>query len=175
LHRQQQESGRKIGFALTLPFVRMEIGPMKKLMIAAAFVVICSGCSPDPKSGKGFSLPDGNIERGQTTFAQLQCNACHTVSGVKFDDGEIDSAETIVALGGEKTKVETYGDLVTSIINPSHRFAKGYETDQVAEDGQSKMRLYNAEMTVQQLIDLVAFLESHYSVIKYEPTPYYPY
>ena len=37
------------------------------------------------------------------------------------------------------------------------------------------MRKYNEEMTIQQLIDLVTFLESHYSVREYEPTPYSPY
>jgi predicted cupin superfamily sugar epimerase len=28
-----------------------------------------------------------------------------------------------IALGGEKTKIVTYAELVTSIINPSHKFS----------------------------------------------------
>ena len=42
-------------------------------------------------------------------------------------------------------------------------------------DGKSKMRLYNDEMTVTQLTDLVTFLQSHYDVRAYQPTPYMPY
>jgi mono/diheme cytochrome c family protein len=138
-------------------------------------VLLLVGCTPDPKSGKGFTLPEGDIERGQQTFAKLNCQACHTVAGVTFDAPEPSPGHKMVALGGAKSKVQTYGDLVTSIINPSHRFAKEYAEQDVATDGESKMRLYNDEMTVQQLIDLVTFLESHYSVIQYAPTPYGPY
>jgi mono/diheme cytochrome c family protein len=149
---------------------------MQRLVICIAIVFgTAIGCAPDPKSGKGFSLPVGDVARGQETFAQLQCHACHTVSGVTFEKLETDSGQKIVALGGAKTKVQTYGDLVTSIINPSHRFAQGYSSEDVAQGDQSKMRNYNSEMTIQQLVDLVTFLETHYSVIQYEPTEYGPY
>ena len=37
------------------------------------------------------------------------------------------------------------------------------------------MRLYNDELTVAQLIDLVSFLQAHYTVEAYQPTPYMPY
>lgn len=133
-----------------------------------------SGCVPDPKSGEGFSLPEGDRQRGQETFAQLQCHACHTVAGVDFEKLE-DLSEPIIALGGETPRVRTYGDLVTSIINPSHRFALGYAEGEIKADGQSKMRIYNDEMTVTQLTDLVTFLQSHYNVKAYQPTPYMPY
>ena len=149
---------------------------MKKPLVTAMLAsLMCVGCTPDPKSGKGFTLPEGDVQRGQATFAQLHCQACHTVSGVTFADLETQPDDEIVALGGVKTRVQTYGDLVTSIINPSHRFAKGYPVEQVTTDGESKMPKYNDQMTVQQLIDLVTFLESHYSVHQYEPTPYPPY
>lgn len=46
------------------------------------------GCAPDAKSGKGFSLPAGDVARGETTFTKLQCQACHAVSGVTFDKVE---------------------------------------------------------------------------------------
>ncbi|WP_372718576.1 c-type cytochrome [Novipirellula sp.] len=149
---------------------------MKPIHVALCLLVLISvGCTPDPKSGKGFTLPEGDIQRGQQTFATLHCQACHTVKGVTFDTLESSADQKMVALGGAKTKVQTYGDLVTSIINPSHRFATGYAEEEVATDGESKMRRYNNEMTVQQLIDLVAFLESHYSVIQYDQTRYVPF
>ena len=150
---------------------------MKTANIALFLVMLTlTGCTNDAKSGKGFTLPEGDIQRGRQTFAQLNCQACHSVSGMTLENAESSQDQKIVALGGEKTRVQTYGDLVTSIINPSHRFATGYaEEDVAAEDGESKMRTYNDEMTIQQLIDLVAFLQSHYTVKPYEPTFYGPY
>lgn len=144
------------------------------ISLAVLLAFSLTGCTPDPKSGAGFTLPDGDAERGKQTFAQLQCNACHTVRGVEFAPLEA-AEEKVIALGGERTSVITYGELVTSIINPSHRFAAGYKQDEVETDGQSKMRVYNDEMTVTQLMDLVAFLQSHYEVRAYQPTPYTPY
>jgi mono/diheme cytochrome c family protein len=143
-------------------------------LIVALLVLLIAGCMPDPKSPEGFSLPDGDPQRGKETFAQLQCHACHTVSDVEFDQLEV-SDEQMIALGGVTPDVKTYGDLVTSIINPSHRFALGYAEEDVRTDGASKMRTYNDEMTITQLIDLVAFLQSHYEVRAYQPTPYVPY
>lgn len=142
------------------------------LLILGTFAV---GCAPDPKSGAGFTLPDGSAERGQQTFVQLQCHACHTVSGLDLE--QLDSSETqMIALGGVTANVKTYGDLVTSIINPSHRFAFGYSDEEIKTPaGKSQMRLYNDEMTIAQLIDLVAFLQSRYEVEEYQPTPYVPY
>lgn len=144
------------------------------IAMVALLLLLGLGCTPDPKSGAGFSLPDGDAQRGQETFAQLQCQACHTVLGVEFVELET-SDETMIALGGVTPRVKTYGDLVTSIINPSHRFAHGYSDEQIKQNGESKMRLYNDEMTVTQLTDLVTFLQAHYKVRAYQPTPYMPY
>ena len=142
--------------------------------VVLLFLISVLGCSTDPKSGQGFSLPEGDAEQGKAAFVQLQCNACHTVKGVEMEAGEAGDAK-VVMLGGEKGYVVTYGDLVTSIINPSHRFALGYEPDEIKEDGVSKMRLYNDEITVTQLSDIVTFLQQHYKLKVYQPTPYVPY
>lgn len=120
-------------------------------------------------------MPEGDAERGRETFASLNCTACHTVAGVEFESPGGAPQERI-RLGGETSYVRTYGDLVTSIINPSHRFAYGYRDEAVKTDeGESKMRFYNDEMTVTQLTNLVAFLQQHYTLRRYEPTPYMPY
>jgi mono/diheme cytochrome c family protein len=142
--------------------------------VTGLLVITLAGCTPDPTSGEGFSLPEGNADRGKQTFTQLQCHACHTVAGVEFAKNE-NAEPPMIALGGETPRVRTYGDLVTSIINPSHRFAMGYAEDVIKEDGKSKMRIYNDELTVTQLIDLVKFLQSHYQLKVYQPTPYMPY
>jgi sulfur-oxidizing protein SoxX len=109
--------------------------------------------------------------KGQAAFVELKCHACHTVAGVDLPELE-QGLETPVVLGGEVARLKTYGELVTSIINPSHRIAKGYAKDVVEKDGQSKMKNYNDVLTVRQLIDLVAFLEAHYELEEYEPTEY---
>jgi sulfur-oxidizing protein SoxX len=144
-------------------------------LVLLVFPLAC-GCMPSPKSGHGFTLPDGNAEQGQKTFVQLQCHACHSVEGVEFEKLETPSEERMVVLGGETTYVRNYGNLVTSIINPSHRFSLGYKDQEIkTEEGESKMRRYNDEMTVTQLTDLVAFLQGRYKVIPNQPTPYTPY
>ena len=64
-----------------------------------------------------------------------------------------------IAIGGMRTRIATYGELVTSVINPSHRVARRYRD----ETGDSPMRNYNEAMTVAELIDLVAFLQTQYT------------
>lgn len=147
---------------------------MKRLsctVAALVAIVTLSGCVPSPTSGKGFTLPTGDVERGQSAFVTLQCHACHTVDGVELPDVTA-QLETRIALGGKVPRIRTYGELVTSVINPSHRLADGYAESLVAAEGQSKMTNYNEVLTVQQLIDVVTFLQSRYELEPYEPTQY---
>jgi hypothetical protein len=81
-------------------------------------------------------------------------------------------AEMRVILGGPASRVQTYGNLVTSVINPSHRVRRG-SAEMKNPDGSSRMRSYNDVMTVQQLVDLVTFLKAHYKVWT-PPTSYPP-
>ncbi len=150
----------------------MEVGT--RFMIGVMFVASLVGCAPSPKSGKGFTLPEGNLEKGRATYVALQCNTCHKVDGIKQAVAEGEKPAISIALGGEVVRIQTYGELVTSIINPSHRFAKGYPTEKTAVDGTSKMTNYNDVMTVTQLTDLVTFLQSKYKLIAVEQPTYYP-
>ena len=70
-----------------------------------------------------------------------------------------------VALGGTTTRVKTYGQLVSGIINPSHELARAYAKEVVSQDGESKMYNYNQHMTVQELVDIVMYLQPKYDVI----------
>ena len=140
--------------------------------VGVLVLIVTVGCMPSPKSGQGFTLPDGNVEAGKATFISLQCNGCHKVSGVDQLAAEGDKPELSIELGGEVARIKTYGELVTAIINPSHRLAKGHPLNEIAVDGKSKMRNYNDVMTVTQLTDLVAFLQSKYRLREYEPTTY---
>jgi mono/diheme cytochrome c family protein len=142
------------------------------IFIAIGLAMILVGCSR-PESPRGFRLPDGDAAAGGREFVQLGCNGCHTVRGETLAPSELQS-EIRVELGGEVSRVKTYGELVTSIINPSHRFASGYPLETTTIDGQSRMPSYNDHMTVQQLVDLVSFLQPHYKVVppNYEYVPY---
>lgn len=80
-----------------------------------------------------------------------------------------------VVLGGKVSRVKTYAQLVTSVINPSHKISPSYNPQMVAIEGESKMRSYNDVMTVTQLINLVSFLQPHYQLYSYDHTYYMEY
>ena len=133
-------------------------------------VLVCvTGCSSGTETS--YSLPQGNAERGKEAFVAFRCYDCHQVQGVDLPVAE-EPNQILVQLGGEVPKIKTYGELVTAIVNPSHRLAKGYTEELVARDGQSRMTVYNDVMTVTQPVDLVAFLQSHYQLQPYKPTEY---
>ncbi|UCH50080.1 MAG: cytochrome C [Betaproteobacteria bacterium] len=138
-----------------------------------AALLVTSGCAtPPPKSGKGFTLPEGDAQAGKENYIRFQCNACHTIDEIDQQTAPGEESELSIALGGEVTRIQTYGELVTSIINPSHRLAKDYPVDEVSVGGQSKMKVYNDVMTVTELTDLIAFVQSKYELLEYELTDY---
>jgi len=135
----------------------------KRGFVLLAFLT--AACN-NPKSSAGFHLPDGDAERGKAVFLELKCHTCHTVAGTDIPVPSKDYAYVrVVVLGGEVARVKTYGELVTSIINPSHSLAPGYPKELITREGQSAMTNFNNTMTVQQLIDLVAFLQSRYKLL----------
>ena len=134
------------------------------LTVLAVAVACLGGCERDRMSERGFSLPEGDPVAGRDTFIYMQCHQCHTIAGETFPAlPGLDPP--YVELGGPVTRVKSYGELVTSIINPSHKLASGYATEVVAEEGESKMYIYNQYMTIQELVDLVMFLQPHYDVV----------
>jgi mono/diheme cytochrome c family protein len=134
--------------------------------------VLAAACS-NPKSSAGFRLPDGDAERGKAVFLELKCHTCHTVQGTDIPLPSKEYAYVrVVVLGGEVQRDKTYGELVTSIINPSHSLAPGYPKELITKDNQSAMTNFNDTMTVQQMIDLVAFLQSRYKLVPPEMPAY---
>jgi sulfur-oxidizing protein SoxX len=113
---------------------------------------------------------------GETTFLKYQCLACHTIEGVS-DGSIIKVFEQPVRLGGNTSIVKTYAQLVTSIINPSHKLAPRsiHLESVVTEDGLSKMPIFNDVMTVTELINIVAFLQPKYKVKPMQYTQYHHY
>jgi len=135
-------------------------------------ILLLAACDIGPNSGRGFSLPEGNIDKGRATFVELECNACHSVGDIERITGN-EGLDINISLGGEVTVIKTYGDLVTSVINPSHKIIRRHPKQKVStEEGESKMIAYNEFMTVQQLVDLVTYLESNYQIVPATRTQY---
>ena len=110
-----------------------------------------------PPEGWKFALPKGgDPARGRAVFVKFECFACHQVKGETFPrpgPGGTEGPElsSMAALHPPEFFAE-------AIINPGAVIDKGrgYE----APDGTSKMLSYNEDLTVQELVDLVAYLVS---------------
>jgi hypothetical protein len=148
-------------------------GPVLICLASALFAF--TSCRPSAKSGRGLALPEGDISQGQAAFVKLECNQCHTVKDVDLP-AYVGETTVMLELGGEVLTVKTYGDLVTSIINQDHVISPEYISQLQDASGpvnESPMPDLTKEMTVSELIDLVAFLHSRY---KLKPKPnYYDY
>lgn len=132
------------------------------LTAITALLVLAAACEPGRHSSAGFRLPgDGGAERGKAAFVSLGCNNCHSVSGVELP-AATDPRSVSIELGGERAFEMNDGYLVTSIINPSHKIATYPTAKVVSAAGVSLMPSQAEQMTVQQLTDIVAFLQEHY-------------
>jgi len=133
--------------------------------LASGILFLVPGCDQDRMSGLGLVLPEGEAQAGKLAFIELRCYRCHSVAGSELPVTEL---ETTIEyrLGGEISRVKTYGELVTSIVNPTHVVSERYirSLGELAEAGviESPMPAINERMTVSQLIDVVTFLNSSY-------------
>lgn len=142
---------------------------LSPIMFFLIILYVGTGCN---SQGKGFALPEGNLKTGKATFTKLKCNECHSISDIEWAGNANDLH---VALGGKVRFIKSYGELVTSVINPSHKISTNYygqKTVRSNEDNSSKMTNYNEVMTVQELIDIVTFLQSEYKIDR--PVHNYP-
>jgi sulfur-oxidizing protein SoxX len=138
--------------------------PFLVCLFLALFVF---SCEPGTHSSNGFRLPEGNAQRGKAAFLAYGCHTCHAVSGVDLPKPTVQPPVPVI-LGGIVGSPVTDGYLVTSIIYPSYQLAS-YPKDQVAVHGQSRMPQFAGKMTVQELTDIVAFLQSQYVIRRSMP------
>jgi L-cysteine S-thiosulfotransferase len=145
---------------------------MRERWSLALFLASCAclACGAGRKGSSGFRLPDGDPERGRMVFVANRCHDCHTVAGENFPAPVAEPAVP-VQLGGEVPVAITDGDLMTSVVYPSHRRAARAEPAALVSGKLSRMGDFSEAMTVRDLIDLVAYLQSRYRVMP--PTPYY--
>jgi len=142
------------------------------LWIALALLVLflLPACNKNPNSPRGFRLPEGDSTVGRETFIAKGCIQCHTVHEDSLPiSGQ--PSDIVVALGGPVTRAQTYGQLVTSIINPSHVIKANYQGKYTDADGKSLMPDFTSELTVREMIDITEYLQSKYEIV----IPEHPY
>ena len=138
---------------------------MRSLLISlvSIFLLLCASACEQVGQGKGaIHLPEGDPSKGARHFVSLGCVGCHQVVGADLPE-PVAAGPVRVLLGSKTGQTMSYNQLVTSIVNPSHRLSSRYRKDEVSQDGQSLMTSYNDVLTVTQLTDLVAFLQAHYT------------
>lgn len=141
------------------------------------FVIACiagfagfglSGCAAF-YSPFSFPTSEAHVEAGRQAFVDQHCQQCHSVAGVQLPELAGASAP-MLELGGETSAIKSYAELVTSIIEPNHAISERYRENLVIEGRvplDSPMPTPDLDrMTVQQLIDIVAFLDSRYELVE---------
>jgi hypothetical protein len=139
---------------------KQSISAMAVLIIAWALVLTgltwAANAPAAPKVPQGWKLtfPDGDANAGKTVFINMKCYSCHAIEihGEKLPPARSKGAGP--TLNGYAVLPKEY--LAESIIK-SHPVvaAPGY----VVKEGRAAMGEYNHFLTVQELIDLVAFLK----------------
>ena len=107
-----------------------------------------------PPEGWKFSWPAGDPRKGREVFVKLECYKCHEVRGESFP-----GVRGKDAVGPELSQMAAHHPpefFAESIINPNAVIDEdpGYKWP----DGSSKMPSFNDSVTVQEVIDLVAYL-----------------
>jgi hypothetical protein len=112
-----------------------------------------SPTKPGVPKGWRFSFPDGDPKAGKTVFMNMQCYSCHAIQipGEKLPAG---AGSIGPELTGYSALPKEY--LAESIIK-AHAVvaAPGY----VVKEGKASMGNYNHFMTIQEMVDIVAFLK----------------
>jgi mono/diheme cytochrome c family protein len=145
---------------------------LRTIALSTLLLAGVAGCQGGASSAVEIVLPPGDAAEGERAFAALQCTACHTIPGSDLPDAE-EMGPVSIQLGGATRRPKSYSELVTSVINPSHKLARNPFNQSIQEDGQSIMPIFNDVMTITQLIDIVTFLEAQYEM-KERPRYRYP-
>jgi len=109
-----------------------------------------------PKGWK-FLVPSGDAAKGREVFVTMECFACHEIKGEAFPKDAKRGHEP----GPELTGMGSHHPaeyFAESILNPNRVIVQG--AGYTGTDGLSTMPSYGDTMTLQQLVDVVAYLKS---------------
>ncbi len=101
-----------------------------------------------------FTLPAGDAADGKAVYLRMECYSCHQVASL--------DVKTPADSGGIGPDLDAYGRLPKEFLAESiikaHTVvaAPGY----VVHENQAGMGKYNHFMTIQELVDLVAYLKT---------------
>jgi len=118
-----------------------------------AQVDAASAAKPSVPKGWKFSFPDGDPKAGKTVFMNMQCYSCHAIQ-LPHESLGAPAGRVGPDLTGYSALPKEY--LAESIIK-AHTIvaAPGY----TVKEGKAAMGNYNHFLTIQEMIDLVAFLQ----------------
>lgn len=107
--------------------------------------------------GWKFRLPSGDAARGRQVYADLECYRCHAIHGESFAGapGDVKTAGPDLTGMGSHHPAEY---LAESVVNPDAVIVEGGGF--TGAGGLSIMPSYADRLTVRQLLDLVAYLQS---------------
>jgi Cu/Ag efflux protein CusF len=101
--------------------------------------------------GWRFTMPKGDAAKGRAVFKKFECHDCHEVRGENFPF-PTENAPELSQMGGLHP-VEFFAE---SIMDPNAVVPKTYRNS----EGKSPMTNFAEKMTVQELIDVSAYVAS---------------
>jgi hypothetical protein len=139
---------------------------LKRVLVVLGAPALVAGCASATLFG--FPAEQGDSVAGRQAFIDHRCHQCHSIADERLPP-LAGADRPILELGGPTSVVRSYADLTTSIINPNHAISERYRDQQLLKTEipvESPMPMPNLDtMTVRQLIDIVAFLDSRYRVM----------
>ena len=112
--------------------------------------------------GWRFRLPPGDAQRGGRVFARLQCYRCHRLRGEPYPAPSAAGPE-LTGIGGHHPA--SY--IAESILDPNAVIVEG--PGYTGRDGRSTMPAYREALSVGELLDLVAYLETQGGMHRHRP------
>jgi len=107
--------------------------------------------------GWRFRLPAGDAQAGREVFVKMECYACHVIKGERFPTSgsrEPGKGPELTGIGGDHPAEYFF----EAIINPNRVIITG--PGYTGRDGLSTMPDYKGLMTLEEAVNLVAYLGS---------------
>ncbi|MDP6582453.1 MAG: c-type cytochrome [Vicinamibacterales bacterium] len=156
---------RRALLVMALLVVASSGGDMDRSTTVAAEAMVEPRIGGQPSAGATYesvalTLPMGHARQGRQAFVDLGCATCHRVTGeadLPAPVSDNPGPELGPALAARPT-----GAIATAIVAPSHSMslATSDEVKARIEGVLSPMGDYSHAMTVRQLLDLLAYLDS---------------
>lgn len=135
---------------------RILLAVLAAALAAAAVLPAAAVEEEKPASAITITMPAGDPAAGREVFQRLSCTSCHAVEGEEEFPAPVahHAGPELTAAVGDKSA----GRIASAIVAPSHEISP--EVLEMMEGDLSPMADFSQAMTVRELIDLVAYLES---------------